>query len=71
MNELQNEIVQPIEPTLDQRVMQGLDALGVSYGDEAIANLVEYMELLKEWNKTQNLTAVDDIDQMLSVHIFD
>lgn len=51
--------------------MQGLDYLGVSYGEEAIEKLVDYMELLRLWNKTHNLTAVDDIDAMLSVHIFD
>lgn len=51
--------------------MQGLDTLDVSYGDEAIAKLVEYLALLQEWNKTHNLTAVDDLDEMLSIHIFD
>ena len=51
--------------------MQGLDALDVSYGERAIAKLVEYMELLREWNKTHNLTAVDDLEEMLSIHIFD
>ena len=51
--------------------MQGLDKLDVTYGEQAIANLVVYMELLQEWNKTHNLTAVDQLDEMLSVHIFD
>ena len=27
--------------------------------------------LLREWNKTHNLTAVDDIEEILSIHIFD
>lgn len=57
--------------SLEQRIMQGLDALDVSYGDEAIGRLVEYLALLQEWNKTHNLTAVDDLDEMISVHIFD
>ena len=56
---------------LTERIKQGLDALDVSYGDEAIEKLVSYMELLAEWNKTHNLTAVDDLEQMLSIHIFD
>jgi 16S rRNA (guanine527-N7)-methyltransferase len=56
---------------LGERIKLGLDAQGVSYGDEAIEKLVVYMELLAEWNKTHNLTAVDDLEQMLSVHIFD
>jgi len=56
---------------LAERIKQGLDALDVSYGDEAIEKLVSYMELLAEWNKTHNLTAVDELEQMLSIHIFD
>jgi len=59
------------EEQLEQKIMQGLDALDVSYGEQAIKNLVDYMYLLREWNKTHNLTAVDDIDEMLSIHIFD
>ena len=66
-----NEAQANTELTLEQRLMQGLDALDVSYGDEAIAKLVEYLALLQEWNKTHNLTAVDDLDEMLSIHIFD
>jgi len=56
---------------LTERIKLGLDTLDVSYGDEAIEKLVVYMELLAEWNKTHNLTAVDDLEQMLSIHIFD
>jgi len=56
---------------LAERIKQGLDTLDVSYGDEAIDKLVAFMELLAEWNKTHNLTAVDDPEEMLSIHIFD
>lgn len=56
---------------LSQRIKVGLDSMDVSYGDEAIEKLVAYMELLAEWNKTHNLTAVDDLEEMLSIHIFD
>ena len=56
---------------LAERIKQGLDELNVTYGDEAIEKLVAYMELLAEWNKTHNLTAVDDLEEMLSIHIFD
>ena len=57
--------------SLENRIKRGLDSLDVSYGEEAISKLVEYLNLLQEWNKTHNLTAVDDIEEMLSVHIFD
>ena len=56
---------------LAERIKQGMDSLNVSYGDEAIEKLVAYMELLAEWNKTHNLTSVDDLEEMLSIHIFD
>lgn len=69
MNNLQTQ--QELHKTLADKVMQGLDALDISYGDEAIEKLVVYMELLAEWNKTHNLTAVDDLEEMLSIHIFD
>ncbi len=71
MNEAEEITPLTIEQTIQQRIMDGLDAMDVSYGEEAIANLVEYLDLLQEWNKTHNLTAVDDVDQMLSIHIFD
>ena len=60
-----------VEISIEQRIMAGLDALDISYGDEAITKLVEYLALLQEWNKTHNLTSVDDLDEMLSVHVFD
>lgn len=66
-----NKAEQAIDTSLEERIRRGLDALDVSYGEEAISKLVIYMELLAEWNKTHNLTAVDDIDEMLGVHIFD
>ncbi len=62
---------QELTSSLENKLMLGLDALDVSYGDRAINSLVEFMYLLAEWNKTHNLTAVDDIDEMLSVHVFD
>jgi 16S rRNA (guanine527-N7)-methyltransferase len=66
-----NKAEQVIQDYLEERIMRGLDALNVSYGKEAISKLVSYMEVLAEWNKTHNLTSVDDLDTMLGVHIFD
>lgn len=70
MNEAQ-KIEQQEELTLEQRISQGLDAMNVSYGERAITKLVEFMHLLHEWNQTHNLTAVDDLDEMVGVHILD
>ena len=59
------------EEEIQQKIKLGLDKLEITYGDEAIKKLADFMFLLREWNKTHNLTAVDDIEEMLSVHIFD
>ncbi|RBP53773.1 16S rRNA (guanine(527)-N(7))-methyltransferase RsmG [Arenicella xantha] len=69
MNDFQTK--QEQHAYLAGRIKSGLDTLDVSYGEEAIDKLVVFMELLAEWNKTHNLTAVDDLEEMLSVHIFD
>lgn len=45
--------------------------MDISHEERAVDRLVEYLELLQEWNKTHNLTAIDDIDEMVSVHILD
>ena len=56
---------------LEDKIAAGLDALHVSYGEEAVDNLADYLHLLQEWNQTHNLTAIDDMDEMLTIHIFD
>ncbi|MFT6100303.1 MAG: 16S rRNA (guanine527-N7)-methyltransferase [Arenicella sp.] len=66
-----NDTSTATQEMLAERIKQGMDSLDVSYGDEAIKKLVAYMELLAEWNKTHNLTSVDDLEEMLSIHIFD
>lgn len=71
MNKLEEKEQHTEVLTIHERIKKGLDAQDVSYGEQAINNLVDYLELLREWNKTHNLTAVDDIDEMLSVHVFD
>lgn len=70
MNEA-HSLIDDTELTIEARIKQGLDDLDVSYGDRAIEKLVDYLHLLQEWNKTHNLTAVDDLDEMVSIHILD
>ena len=56
---------------LRAKLVSGLEAMDISFGDTAIGNLMLFMELLQEWNKTHNLTAIDTVEEMLSKHIFD
>ena len=45
--------------------------MGLELPDAAPQKLVDYLGLLSHWNRTFNLTAVRDIDEMLSKHLLD
>jgi len=49
----------------------GCDALGLSPGPAQLERLSEYLGLLAKWNKTYNLTAVRDEEQMVTRHLLD
>ena len=54
---------------LRQRLDEGLDALGL---DRALAvPLLDYLALLLRWNRTYNLTAIRDPDEMVTRHLLD
>ena len=56
---------------LSRKLESGLDTLGVTLSASARSSLLEYCELLIKWNKTFNLTSVDDPEQMISLHLLD
>ncbi|MES5813777.1 16S rRNA (guanine(527)-N(7))-methyltransferase RsmG [Pseudoxanthomonas sp. Soil82] len=59
----------PFPPALRQRLDDGLAALGL---DRALAApLLEYLALLLRWNRTYNLTAIRDPDEMVVRHLLD
>lgn len=56
-------------PALRQRLDDGLHALGL---DLAVATpLLDYLGLLLRWNRTYNLTAIRDPDEMVVRHLLD
>ncbi|KAF1692139.1 16S rRNA (guanine(527)-N(7))-methyltransferase RsmG [Pseudoxanthomonas koreensis] len=56
-------------PALRQRLDDGLAALGL---DRALAApLLDYLTLLLRWNRTYNLTAIRDPDEMVTRHLLD
>lgn len=57
--------------SIKEKIDAGLREMDIAHEEQAVDRLVEYLELLQEWNKTHNLTSVDDLDEMVSVHILD
>lgn len=45
--------------------------MGASLSDETIQTLVNYLAMLEKWNKAYNLTAIRDVEQMISLHLLD
>lgn len=56
---------------LRQRLVAGLTALKLDLPDAAIERLLAYVELLARWNATYNLSAVRDLDEMITRHLLD
>lgn len=53
------------------RLRAAADALGLEISAEQQTILFSYLEQLQRWNRTYNLTAVRDPEQMLIQHLFD
>ena len=57
--------------TLLAPLLEGAQALGLSLNDEQTGQLLAYLDLLAQWNKVYNLTAVRDPAEMLTHHLLD
>jgi 16S rRNA (guanine527-N7)-methyltransferase len=53
------------------RLNPALAAMGVRLAAAEQKRLLQYIELLQQWNKAYNLTAVRDPDEMLTKHVLD
>lgn len=51
-----------------QQLAKGTEALGVTVATNSI---LQYLLLLQKWNQSYNLTAIRDLDTMVSRHILD
>ncbi|MFO1403997.1 MAG: 16S rRNA (guanine(527)-N(7))-methyltransferase RsmG [Azonexus sp.] len=56
---------------LNEGLAAGLAQLGIELPLAVQAKLIAYRDLLLKWNKTYNLTAIRDADQVLSHHVLD
>ncbi len=57
--------------SLQERLKQGIDELSLDIPDETQQKLIQYIELIAKWNKAFNLTAIRNIDEMLTLHLLD
>lgn len=53
------------------RLRAGLEALALHTPDEAVAKLLDYLDLLIKWNGRYNLSSIRDPEQMLYRHLLD
>lgn len=56
---------------LEAELRSGLNKLGLALADAQIAQLLDYLELIRKWNKVYNLTAVRQPAEMLTHHLLD
>ena len=52
-----------------QKLQSGLKEMGLDLSGEQQDKLLAYVEMLKKWNKTYNLTALRDESQIISHHL--
>ena len=56
---------------LRQQLEHGLKQMGLHYSVEVQQKLVHYIQLISRWNKAFNLTAIRDVEEMVSKHLLD
>ncbi|MBK8286311.1 MAG: 16S rRNA (guanine(527)-N(7))-methyltransferase RsmG [Ahniella sp.] len=56
---------------LRPRLSAGLETLNLALDEVAINRLIQYLELLVQWNQAYNLSAIREPDDMLGKHLFD
>lgn len=54
-----------------ETLRHGMHALGYTSNNAVIENLIQYSLLLQQWNKTFNLTAIDDLQAIVVRHLLD
>lgn len=57
--------------TTDEALARGIAELGLEIPAETRTKLSAYLALIAKWNRVHNLTAVRELDKMVSVHVLD
>ncbi len=56
---------------MQQKLAAGIAQLGLNLEEQVQQNMLDYLALLEKWNKVHNLTAVRDLEQMVTLHLLD
>jgi len=56
---------------LDQQLEFGLKQMGLHYSVDMQQKLIHYIQLITRWNKSFNLTAIRNVEDMVSKHLLD
>lgn len=56
------------EQAITERLIEGMRHQNLDF---PVAGLVQYLLLLQKWNQAYNLTAIRDMDSMITLHILD
>lgn len=57
--------------SLAEELQRGVAQLEIALDEESQEKLLQYLALLRKWNKVYNLTAIRDSQQMVSNHLLD
>ncbi len=57
--------------SLDQQLILGAEQLNLNLSQKQVDQLLSFVDLLLKWNKTYNLTAITQPEQVISKHILD
>ena len=52
-------------------LQKGITELGLVLSDDCLAKLMQYLALLQKWNQVYNLTAIDNVTEMVTRHLLD
>ena len=56
---------------LEQTLVEGALTLDLKLDNAVVAKLIDYLALVIKWNKTHNLTAITDPNEMVVLHLLD
>ena len=64
-------LLKTLPTSVAPRLDQGLSQLAINVDDHQREQMLGLLALLHKWNRAYNLTAVRDVDDMVSRHVLD